>query len=585
MTRVRRIKVAVAGAVLMALAQAALGQATTLRYRTDAGQRRVYDRTVRTEMTAQSGEQSRRTVTEVPVQRRELVIETKADPPSMRLVIVDAPAGETILVYEENGKDRLSSVPETSRTRSLPPSLFSQWRDLRGVPLDKMEKPKEPGQAVDLLQAEMRFLPEQPVKPGDTWTRDVDLGVGKATLTSNYAASRPEGDVPCAIIETSVAVTFTGAYADRLKVEKMTSKLAWALDGSGWVSQSGSMVLVEKADKVEQRVTRDFREKLSEATKLDAAQLDKARKDLTTIEKAIRQAQADDLDGALEMLSGFLRDNPQGPWTAAVQTLYSNLQSQKLLTKPVPAPRLRLMLRDLQATRDQAGAQGNAAQLGQVDQTLRQVASVNLKTLLEDSQDPDPIVRDLAAFGLAFAKDEQAVNRLLALVKDDSAQVRGTVLISLTVQGKTLGQAALVAALKDPDVRVQGAAALLVSRTVKKGDPSTDALMPMLLENIKTTNAWARLNAVSAIVALSPPGATAGVRALIAAWKAEKEERLRPFYINAMKTITGVEGRDPGPYEDWLRKQPAEAAPAPAPAAPSPPAPAPEPKPVATPKG
>ena len=91
MTTRKTLKAAIAAVALILLAQTASGQSVTLRYKVEPGDRRLYERSVRSEMILQAGEQSRRTVTEVPVQRRELVLETKADPPSMRLVVVDAP--------------------------------------------------------------------------------------------------------------------------------------------------------------------------------------------------------------------------------------------------------------------------------------------------------------------------------------------------------------------------------------------------------------------------------------------------------------------------------------------------------------
>jgi len=573
MTLREALKMAVAGLALAFLAQTAFGQAVTLRFKPEPGQRRVYENTLRLETIRQLGDQTQRMVTEVPVQRQELVVETKADPPSLRLVVVDAPQGRRLLVYEENGKDRLSSVPEANRTQLLPPALFWQWRDLRGQPIEKPGKPTNSGQAMDLIQAEVRFLPEQPVKPGDSWSRDLDLDVAKATLTTRFTATRTEGARPCAILETSATVAFAGELADRIKIEKLMWRMAWALDGSGWVNLSGSMVAIEKADKAEQRVLRDTQEKLIEGDRLDAARLDKARKDLAQIEKGMKEAQANNLDAALETLGAFVRDNPQGPWSPAVQNLCASLSNQKLVTQPVPAPRLRLMLRDLQANRDQASNQGNTALIGQIDQTLRQVAGVNLKTILEDSKDPDPIVRDLAAFGLAFAQDPEAANRLLAMAKDESSQARGTAIIGLAVQSKGVEQNLLVELLKDKDARVQGAAALLAARTIKKDDPRAAAVLPILVENTKSTNAWTRANTVSALAALSPAGSVPSAKALVDGYKAEKEERLRPLYLAALRALTGVEAKDLGPYEEWLKKPtptPAPKAETPAPKAETP---------------
>jgi hypothetical protein len=576
MTTRRILKAAVAAVALILLAQTAFGQSVTLRLKAEPGDRRLYERTVRTEMMLQSGEQSRRTVTEVPGQRRELVLETKADPPSMRVAGVDAPQGRRLLAFEENGKDRLSSVPEAERTQALPQGLFSQWRDLRGQLIEKPAKPADPGQAMDMIQAEVRFPPEQPVKQGDSWTRDLDLGPAKATLTTRFTATRTEGTRNCAILETSANVTFTGDFAARVKVEKLTSRMAWALDGSGWVTQTGSMVVVEKREKAEQRITRDFQEKLTDADRVDPAQLEKARKDFATIDKGFKEAQANDLDAALETLGAFVRENPQGPWTPAIQNIYANLSSQKLVTKPVAAPRLRLMLRDLQTGRDQASAQGNAAQINQIDQTLRQVAGVNLKTVLEDSKDPDPVVRDLAAFGLTFAQDAEAANRLLALASDESSQVRGTAVIGLAIQAKGIEQNRLLELLKDKDARVQGAAGLLATRTLKREDLRAATVIPILIEDLKSANAWTRLQMVSGLANLAPLGSVPAAKALVEGYKAEKEERLRPIYLAALKALTGVEAKDLAPYEAWMQNP--TTPPAPKPETPAPKAETPAPK-------
>jgi len=577
------LKAAVAGIAVLVLGQTVLAQAATLRYKPQAGQRRLYERSVRTEIVTSGDNHVQRRVTEVPVQRRELAVEVRAEPPGMRLLVVDTPQGERLLVFQEDGKDRLSSIPEANRQRALPPVLFAQWRDLRGQPAEPPVKPTEPGQTLDMIQAQMRLLPEQPVKPGDSWTRDIDLGVVKGTVTTKYVADRTEGTTPCIILEGSANVAFVGALAGRLTVEKLTSRMAMARDGSGWVNQGGSLVLVEKTNNAEQRVTRDFQEKLTDADQLQAAELEKARKDLAQIEKGMKEAQSNDIDAAIETLGAFVRDNPQGPWTAAVQTLYSSLTNQRLLTKPVAAPRLRLMLRDLQASRDQAGAQGAVAQLKQIDQALRQIATVNLNTIMEDSKDPDPVVRDLTAFALAFAQGEEPAKRLAEMVKDQSAQVRGSAAIGLAIQGRAIDLKTLTALLKDDELRVRGAAALLAAHTMPRSDPQVAEILPLMLENVKSTAPWTRMNTASALGALAPLGSVPAAQTLIDACKAEKEERLKPLYLSALKTLTGVEAGDTGPYEEWLKNPktppppPTPPAPAPKPATPTPPAPVPKP--------
>ena len=571
------VKAAVAGAAILILSQTVLAQAVTLRYKPLAGQRRFYERSVRTEVITSANNHVQRRVTEVPVLGRALAVETKADPPSMRLVVVDTPQGGRVLLYEEDGKDRLSAIPEASRQWMLPPVLFAQWRDLRGQPTEKPPNPTEPGQALDMIQAQMRFLPEQAVKPGDTWTRDIDLGAAKGSITTKYVANRTEGTTPCAILESSANVTFTGGPTERLKVERLTSRMAMALDGSGYVNQGGSFTLVEKADNSEQRVMRDFQEKTTDADQLQSAELDKARKDLAQIEKGLKEAQAGDIDTAIETLGAFVRENPQGAWTASVQALTTSLSNQRLLTKPVAAPRLRSMLRDLQAAHDRAGNQGNTPQLEQINQALRQIVTVNLKTIMEDSKDPDPVVRDLASFALAFAQGDEPAKRLLEMVKDENVEVRGSALISLAIQGRALDQKPLLALLQDSEPRVRGAAALVASRTMQRNDPRVAEVLPLLSENLKLTIPWTRMNTVSAVGALAPLGSVPVARALIDAYKAEKDERLKPHYLSVLKVLTGAEGNDAGPYEEWLKHPTTPPPPAPpAPKPKTPPAPKPE---------
>jgi len=159
--------------------------------------------------------------------------------------------------------------------------------------------------------------------------------------------------------------------------------------------------------------------------------------------------------------------------------------------------------------------------------------------------------------------------------------------IGLAIQGKEIDQKRLLELLKDKDDRVQGAAALLASRTVKRDDPRAAAILPLAVEDLKSTNAWTRMNMVSALANLSPLGSVPSAKILIDGYKAEKEERLRPVYLAALKVVTGVEAKDLAPYEEWLKKPtppPAPKEPAPAPAT-TPPAPPPAAPPAPTPKG
>jgi len=554
---------------LLVLAPAALGQGLGFRYRTQAGRLRVYETRIRTETTVRAGDKTVKTIKEIPLRREEFVADTKADPPSMRVVTQETPAGERLLAYEENGQNRLDSIPEANRLRPMPPLLAAQWRDLAGRPQDKPPAPTGIMQAIDQVQADMRLPPAKPLKPGESESRELDLGVVKATLTTKFVEQAAVGSVPAAILEVKAALTFTANPPPPIQIEKMEGRMAWATDGSGWLSVQSNLILIEKSAQAEQRIVRTLQEKFTEQTDVDAAELAKARTQLEQLEAAMTKARTDDLDAAIETLDTFLRDYPTGRWSTAVQYIHSNLSRRRLVTKEVPKPRLRLMLRDLQAARDQAGARGGPEEIAQIDQAIRQVITINAKAIFEDAIEPDPILRDLAAFGLAFLDDPQAGARLKAMIKDGSPQVQGTAAVSLAVRGDTVAADDLAALLKSSDERTRGAAALLIARSVKKGDPQAVALLPPLIENLKVSNAWSRLNTAATIAAIAPTGSAASARAVLAACKAEKEPRLKPAYLDALKRITGVEAADTGPFEEWLKKQPAEP---PKPEEPKPPA-------------
>jgi outer membrane biosynthesis protein TonB len=163
------------------------------------------------------------------------------------------------------------------------------------------------------------------------------------------------------------------------------------------------------------------------------------------------------------------------------------------------------------------------------------------------------------------------------MVKDENVEVRGSALISLAIQGRALDQKPLLALLQDSEPRVRGAAALVASRTMQRNDPRVAEVLPLLSENLKLTIPWTRMNTVSAVGALAPLGSVPVARALIDAYKAEKDERLKPHYLSVLKVLTGAEGNDAGPYEEWLKHPTTPPPPAPpAPKPETPPAPKPE---------
>ncbi len=413
-----------------------------------------------------------------------------------------------------------------------------------------------------MIVADLRILPEESVWPGKTWTRDVDYGVAKVRYSATCTGLRPEGEkaVPCAVLELSAAVTLGPEYAQRLQFEKMDAQMVVATDGTGPVSFSAVIAVVEKADKAEMRLTRSVQEKLVRSARLDGPAFQKVAADLGRIEKVIERLKADDLNGALAGLDAFLTANPQGSWTPAVQAFRDSTADRQILTKPTSPFRLRLILRDLQANRDRLAAQGATDQVASVDRTLRQLAAVNLKTLQADTADPDPVVRDTAAFGLTFAPEPAAGDALTALADDSSAQVRGTAAIGLFILGRGVDAATLESLLADADERVQGAGAFLAPKCVKKEDPQAQRFLPLLVRNLKATNAWTRDATVPALGAITPAVSVPPVvAALVAAAKTEAEPSLLPTYLQALKTLTGAEGATLQPYEEWMKQHPAAA--------------------------
>ena len=562
-------------------APAAFGQ-VTLRLKYEPGQALLYERTVKTDSQIKAGKDIRRITWELRVQRQELVLESRPEPAAGRILTLDTPEPNRLTGYEQNGKDVLPSVPEQQRGQPMPSTLSIQWRDPRNQSSDRPEKATDTGQALEMLYNEMRVLPEEPIRAGDSWTRKVDLGVLKAEITTRFVDQRSENLVRCAVLAASADVTFAPEFAKTLSVEKMTGQSVVALDGSGIVGFSGTTILVEKSEAGQERVVRSYQEKLARSERLEAAVLEKARADVERVNKALEQAKADDLEGALATLEQFLKDNPQPGWAEALQNTYGMLTQQRLLTKPVPAARLQVMLQELKNNRDRAATQGGAAQTAQLDQIIRQVATVNVKGLQELAKDADVINRDLAAFGLAFVQDPQAGEALRTLAKDSSPQVRGTAALSLGIQGKPVAPEIVTALLKDDDPRVRAAGVFLASKTIKKDDPQAAAVLPFLADALQLTSLWARAQAANALATLAPKNSVAAVSALTKAYRMESEQGLKMAYLKALKAITDLDASDVGPYEEWLRKQPA-APPAKAPAAA--PAKAPEKAPAAKKKG
>jgi len=542
-------------AATVAVAAPAGGQAEPLRYAVTPGARRVFDRSTQTEIQVRSGEKSSRRVTAVSARRELLVVETKDDPPQMRVVSLETPSGERLVAYEENGEDQLGQVPATQRFRPMPPLLAAHRRDLTGRPLETPLQPEQPMQAIDRAIAELQYMPEKPVGPDAPVTRQLNLGVARLAVETQRLAAPAATDGPAAVVfQTTARLTFEGDFANRITVTRLEARTAWAKDGSGLLSQRGTLVLEEKAGEATQHLTRTWEERLAETGRLAPAALAKAKANLEALEKAMADARAGNFDAAVAALQQYLDGNPDGAWAPAVRSLHAALAQQRLIGQPVKPARLRLMLRDLQTSRDRAGASGQRDRLAQIDRTLRQLARVNAKQILMDAADPDPVVRDLAAFALAFLDDTQTPERLRALIGDPSGQVRGTTLVSLAIRGDAVETDVLLKRLADEEARVRGAAALLASRIYKRGDAGAQAVLPALCDALDAELPWTRTNAASALAQLAPKDSVPVVRALAAAHEKESDDRLKQLYRAAMTQLTGVEGDSLVPYQAWLKK-------------------------------
>jgi hypothetical protein len=552
--RLQSILMAALAAGLLGSAAAA-AQPRTLLYHPKVGERSVFNQVSKSSVMTEAGDQKAADTSEASFTETELVVEEMPNPPSVRVAVYRTGV-ERQTSLTENGRDRLADVPEEQRAQQVAPNLAIQVRLFNRAPADEVPKVTDPKEALSVLAFQLRILPSQPVKVGDTWDREIDVGALKATLSWRFIEEKTVNGRPCAIIETSAKAAFTGNLAGVLTIEKMVSTAAEALDGSGRQSETFAFTLAEKGEKAVRRSTRSVETKLAETKAVTPEQLAKAQADLQKIEEAVKYAGADDLDKALSMLSTYMAQDPDGEWTPAVRGLFTSLQDQYIMTKPIPPMRLRAVLKDLQTKHDRAIAGGNPADITTMNRIIHQIVLVNLQTLLGEAVNPDPIVRDLAAFALAFANDPGARTKLLALAEDHSSEVRGTATISLAIQGQAVQQDLLVARLKDPDERVRGGAVLLAARTLKPADPATATVLPLVIGVLKADGVWARANAIQAVAGLAPKGSKDAAAALIAAYKAEKQDALKPAYLAALAQVTDLKADSIEPYEAWLKKPP-----------------------------
>lgn len=544
--------------------EAAAGQPYTLRRRLEVGAAAEYERSLQTETLVTSGDRKERSTAEMKIPRREIFIEVRQDPPSALSVALEAPGQERLTALELNGKNTLNDVPEEQRVRPRPPVLLMAWQGPRGEPIEKREAAANPLAAIEMTFAEMRYLPEQPVKPGDSWSRDLDLGEAKTKITTKFTQTRTVKGKACAVLASTATLVLPEAWAKAMDVRDITFQTLVPLDGGPEVEFSGAATIVQKNDATEMRRVQRFTTTLLKEERLEGDALKHVATVAAQVRKALELARDDKLDEAAAVLEAYLKENPGDEWAAAVQLIGMEIARQKAMTKPMPPERLRLALRNLQNARDNAAGRNDQQQRLQLEQTIGQLATVNLDTLLAESRNPDPIVRDLAAFGLTFARSDAAVKRLLELVADPSGQIRGTSLLGLAVRGVPVEAKVLLAGLKDNDVRVRGAAALLAIQTVKREDAVARDAVPLLRDSMQIEHPWVRANTLLALGALAPPNSAATVRTVLDALKKETQENLKPTYLAVLKQITGIEAKETGPYEEWLKKQPADEKPPPA---------------------
>ena len=542
-------------AVALLPATIARGQPYTLRYLAQPGDQYVFEQTLRTETVLRQGENSRRTVTEQSGTREELTVEAKTEPASLRVVVFELPQQERLIALEENGKDRFPDVPEDTRRKTSPPQIHLDERGLRGEPAEPVKPVENPTVALSLFFGATRYLPEQAVKPGDAWSHDADFGAVRGTVKTKFVEVKTVGGLACAVLDMTATAALAGENAGRLTVEKIESRMSVALDGSGLQDMAATNVLSEKDESAEQRVTRTFKAKRVKTTRIEGDDLAKARADAERLHRAFEQVQSDDLAAAVETLQAYIQEMPDGRWTPAVKTLHANVLQRRLLTKPLPQNDLRVVLRDLRRAHDQANAQGNPTALATVRNAVGQIAAVNFQAILKDSSDEDPVIRELALFGLTFSADASVRQRLVEMTKDSCRSVRAAAAIGLAVQQKPVESDLLLRLLKDPEEQARGAAAVLAYRTLKREDAGAVQVLPILIENLAMKNLWARAQTIGAIGILAPTGSTQAVGTVLDAFKAETAEDLKPIYLKALEKITGVKSEDVSVYEAWQAKE------------------------------
>ncbi len=517
------------------------------------GEETVYYHHNQTEIVVTAAERRRHVVLVQKILRRELVLEKLPEAKGTRVAVFTSGA-EELVKQEENGKDLLAAVPEERRQRPILPVLLIQERHPKGIPQAPPTDVTDPMAALSALHVHLGVLPEESVKPGDTWSKTHDLGAAAVTVTTTFVETTTVDEVACAVLESKVDMTFKTGTPVSVSVPKATLRAVEAIDGSGLREARLEIVLEEKGESVTRRTTRLLETKLVGTSRLSDESFEDARKQLAAIQQVWELAEQEKLQEALGVLRTLLRDRPKSPWTPAIQALYSSLNQRRLMTQPTSPMELRQLLKQLQVQQDRTAVLGTPQELAGLRARIRQVVEANFETLLRESRDPDPIVRDLAAFGLSFADRPEAWNRLVELAKDGSGRVRGTALVGLSFHGKPIDPNLLVERLKDSDPRTRGGAAMVAASALGDDPDTARRILPLLLDNLTNENMWARKNTAVAVGRLAPVGSRDAARALVEACKTEKVDGLKAVYLEVLEKITGIEGDSVEPFEEWLKK-------------------------------
>ncbi len=543
-------------AAAVVLAAAPLAWAASITFTPEVGRQDTFETTYETTTTLTQGDQSGLRVVRQTVTREQTILEASADPKGLKAAYFSQSA-ETIIKREQNGNDLLAEVPAENRTRQMPPTVSVVVRGPDGLPAEMPASIDNPAAAVDVLMLEALARPAKDVKSGATDTVEVDLGAVKATLTRTFGKTETVGGAKCLTFTVAGTPQFTGDLGQRATISDFAMDAAVEV-GAGVVRRaSGQVTLTEASGEATQVSKRQFEQKLVTSRTLDDAALAAAKAGIDALETALEKAKGQDFAAAAQAVQGFADAHPQHAWLPALRGLQARLVSQQKLTTPMQdVAELRQAVRQLQQAYNRAAQQRNQGEVRQIVGVAAQLVQTNLKTLLEQADHPDPVNRDLAAFALTFSGDDTARAKLLELARDKAGQIRGSAVLGLAIQNKPVETALIHERLQDEDARARGAAAVLAAQTLERGQAGE--LMPLLIGNLTMDHPWGRATTASAVAQLAPEGSKDAAKALVAAYKAEGEEGLKPAYLAALRQITGIESDAIGAYDEWLGQDAAQ---------------------------